>query len=80
MLCAGQYPIEIAAIVDSGNEPAFLGIPVVKSIDDVPAIDAVIVTDMNAGQETYDSLAAHPAGLTIRVPKILRVNQKSATK
>ncbi|MEQ8247542.1 MAG: winged helix-turn-helix transcriptional regulator [Alphaproteobacteria bacterium] len=80
ILCAGQYPIEIAAIVDSGNEPTFLGIPVVKSIDDIPAVDVFIVTDMNAGQATYDELADHPAGLTIRVPKILRVNQKSTTK
>jgi len=80
VLCAGQYPIEIAAVIDTGNEPAFLGIPVVQSVDDMPPVDAIIVTDMTAGQETYDMLAAHTADLTIRVPKILRVNQKGATK
>lgn len=80
VLCAGQYPIEVAAIVDAGNEPAFLGIPVVKNIDDIPIVDAIIVTDMNASQETYDKLAACPKRLIIYVPKLLRVNQKGATK
>ena len=50
VLCAGQYPIEIAAVIDTGNEPAFLGISVVQSVDDMPPVDAIIVTDMTAGQ------------------------------
>ncbi|NQV79662.1 MAG: winged helix-turn-helix transcriptional regulator [Alphaproteobacteria bacterium] len=82
VLCAGQYPIEIAAVIDAGNEPAFLGIPVVKSVDDLPRIDTIIVTDTKAGQETYDRLVAQPTRVAVCAPRMLRVveHTRSAAK
>ncbi len=82
VLCAGQFPVKIAAVIDAGNEPSFLGIPVVKSVADLTHIDTIIVTDARAGQETYDHLVAQPTRATVCVPKMLRVveHTRSAAK
>ena len=80
VLCAGQYPVEIAAVIDTGNEPAFLGIPVVSDINAVSGVDSVIVTDTQAGQETYDKMAAGDERVPVFARKMLRVQtQESST-
>ena len=73
VLCAAQYPIEIAAVIDAGNEPAFLGIPLVSDVNAVSAIDGIIVTDTKAGQETYDKMAGIDGSVPVFAPKMLRV-------
>lgn len=73
VLCASQYPVEIVAVLDPSNEPTFLGATVVSSLDDVDAVDAVIVTDTAAAQKTYDTVTNDRPGLVVRTPSILRI-------
>lgn len=73
VLCAAKYPIEIAAVIDSGNEPAFLGIPLVSDVKAVSSLDGIIVTDTKSGQETYDKMAGIDSSVPVFVPKMLRV-------
>ena len=73
MLCAAQYPIEIVAVIDDGNEPAFLGIPLVSDIRAEPSIDSIIITDTKAGQKTYDKMTGIDDLLPVFAPGMLRV-------
>jgi DNA-binding MarR family transcriptional regulator len=73
VLCAAQYPIEIAAVIDAGNEPSFLGIPLVSDIKAVRSVDGIIVTDTKAGQETYDKMVRIEASVPVFAPEMLRV-------
>jgi DNA-binding MarR family transcriptional regulator len=78
VLCAAQYPIEIAAVIDTGNEPAFLGIPLVANVKAVSAIDGIIVTDTKAGQETYDKMTGVDASMPVYAPQMLRVAPRAS--
>ena len=80
MLCASQFPVEVVAIVDSGNEPIFLGVPVHSDIASAGQIDAVIVTDMTTAQETYDLLNEANLGCPVLAPRMLRIAQQRAPK
>ena len=79
VLCAAQYPIEIAAVIDDGNEPAFLGIPIVSDVRAVPSIDGIIVTDTKAGQETYDKIIGINGSIPVFAPEMLRVVPRGPT-
>jgi DNA-binding MarR family transcriptional regulator len=73
VLCAGQHPVEIVAIIDAGNEPAFMGIPLVSDVKAVPSIDSIIVTDTKAGQETYDKMTGIDNSIPVFAPGMLRI-------
>lgn len=75
LLCASQYAVEVVAILDSSNEPTFLGTAVVSSLDAVEDVDAVIVTDTAAAQTTYDTLTSERPDLVVRAPSILRITK-----
>lgn len=80
LLCAGQYPVEIAAVIDAGNEPSFLGIPVVSDLSAVSAVDGIFVTDTRTGQETYDAIIARGDQVPVYAPKMLRVQTQTQGK
>jgi DNA-binding MarR family transcriptional regulator len=78
VLCAAQYPIEIAAVIDAGNEPVFLAIPLVPDFRAVSSIDSIFVTDTKTGQETYDKIASIDGSMPVFAPKMLRVVTRAA--
>jgi DNA-binding MarR family transcriptional regulator len=78
VLCAAQYPIEIVAVIDAGNEPTFLGIPLVSDLKAVTSIDGIMVTDTKAGQETYDKMTDVDNSVPVMAPKMLRVVSRAA--
>jgi len=80
ILCASQFPVEIVAIVDSGNEPAFLGVPVHTDIASAGPVDAVIVTDMTMAQQTYDLLTDSESSHSVLAPRLLRIAQSRVPK
>ncbi len=73
VLCAGQHPVEITAVIDTGNEPSFLGLPVVSDVNSVSGVDGIILTDTRAGQETYEKMVASEQRIPVYAPKMLRV-------
>lgn len=80
LLCAGQYPVEIAAVIDAGNEPSFLGIPLVSDLSAVSPVDGIIVTDTRSGQETYDAIVARTDQVPVFTPKMLRVQTRAQSQ
>jgi DNA-binding MarR family transcriptional regulator len=76
VLCATQHPLEIVAMLDSGNEPTFLGIPVVADVKYAANLDAIIITDMKSGQTTYDKLRPAIPSVDLHAPNILRLDRR----
>ncbi len=77
MLCASQFPVEVVAILDPANEPSFMGVPVLADPAALKQVDAIIVTDMNSGQETHDRLVAEIDAIPISAPRLLRISSPS---
>ena len=69
--------IEIIAVLDSrSNRPTLAGLPVIHSLAEAGAIDAVIITDTSAPQHTYEAyLEEIGDDGRIFVPPMLRVNR-----
>lgn len=75
LLCASQHPVDVVAVLDSSNEPSFLGTPVAANLESIDRVDAVIVTDILSGQKTYDRLCSAHTDLRIHAPKLLRITK-----
>lgn len=72
--------VEIVAIIDpASNRARLAGIPVMRSLAEAGAIDAVIVTDIRAPQATYEQLARTMPDAVILTPPILRVMRNRLT-
>jgi DNA-binding MarR family transcriptional regulator len=79
-LCALEAPVTIAGIVDpeaAGRAGAhkFAGHPVVVSLADLGAVDAVLITDLRAPQATYDGIAAAFAAERVLTPALLKISR-----
>ncbi len=66
--------VEIVAVIDpKSNQPRLAGLPVVRSLDEIGPVDAVVVTDIVEPQATYEALAkSWPAG-QLFAPPLLRI-------
>ena len=72
--------IEVVAVVDpKSNQPKLAGIPVVRSLDEITEIDAVVVTDITEPQATYDALAKTWPDERLFTPPMLRITQDAGT-
>ena len=68
--------IEIVAVVDAAsNQPEVAGIPVVHNLSEAGAIDAVIVTDIDSPQRTFEMLTESLPESQILTPPMLRVDR-----
>ena len=68
--------IEIVAVVDAAsNQPEVAGIPVVRNLSETGAIDAVIVTDIDSPQRTFEMLTESLPESQILTPPMLRVDR-----
>lgn len=77
-LCALEAPVTLAGIIDaaaSGQQQRFAGLKIVASLSELGPIDAVLITDLRAPQETYDRIAARFPADRILVPSFLRVSR-----
>jgi len=71
--------VEILAIVDpTSNQPRVAGIPVVRALDDIGEVDAVLLTEIRRPQEIYEALAGTFPATRILVPPLLRINPDRA--
>ena len=78
VLCAAQYDIKLCAVVDSDYcEPTYHGVRVVNCTEDIGEFDAILLTDLNNGQYTYDALSSSYPTKAILVPELLRIVQKT---
>ena len=73
-LCAVDQAVEIVGVVQPGaTETKFVGVPLFASFDEVPAFDAVIVTDLLNARETYAAAVARFGVSRVMIPKLLGV-------
>ncbi|MCG8543949.1 MAG: winged helix-turn-helix transcriptional regulator [Alphaproteobacteria bacterium] len=73
-LCARDTNVSLLAVIDpaaAGGDHA--GLPVAASPGDIDRLDAVIVTDLTAPQDTFDALAAVMPAERILTPALLHV-------
>jgi DNA-binding MarR family transcriptional regulator len=59
ILAASDYAVELVAIIDAEaaqTTGTFMGIPVHAGADEVESVDAFMITDMKAPQDTYEGL------------------------
>jgi DNA-binding MarR family transcriptional regulator len=69
--------VEIVAVIDpKSNQPKLAGLSVVRSLDEIEQVDAVIVTDITEPQATYDALAETWAEGRLFTPPMLRITRQ----
>jgi DNA-binding MarR family transcriptional regulator len=79
-LCALETPVVLAGFIEPGTRGSdkFAGLPVVGSLAELGAIDAVLITDLRAPQETYERMAAAFPFERLFVPRLLHVSRNGA--
>jgi len=78
-LCAGEFQIELAGIVDDATAgPTYAGLAVVPSLAEIGGVDAVLVTDMRDPQGAYDRLREALSDDRILTPALLRIVRGAA--
>ena len=77
LLSANSEDIEVVAVVDrASNRPQLFGIPIVREISDLKEFDAVIITDMETPQKTFEKLKTHLPESQILTAPMFRVNRQ----
>lgn len=77
-LCALEVPVTVAGIVDptvSGEHKKFAGLTVAASLSELGPLDAVLVTDLRAPQETFDRISERFPAERVLVPSFLRISR-----
>lgn len=75
ILAARDGAIEVVAVLDGGtNRSRVAGVPVVRTLQEAPAFDAVVVTDSRTPQATYDRLKGQVDFNRIVTPPLLHVS------
>jgi len=80
-LAAREIDVELIAILAPGrNEQEIAGLPVVTSLEDIPAADAVLITDIQNPQAAFDALKARFASERLLTPPLLHVTREALKK
>ena len=80
-LAAREHEVTLVAVVDPGrNTERFAGMPVVHSVADAGAFDAVFLADTKTPQASFDALSAQLATDRILTPKMLRVLRQNSVE
>lgn len=76
-LAALDSGIEVVAILDAEtNRQQLAGVPVSRSLADLPQVDAVVITDTKDPQATYDRMAAALGDGKVFFPSLLRPSMR----
>ena len=75
-LCARDYPVEFAGIVDPGTgDGTISGLRVATELESFGALDAVIVSDLSDPQGAYEWLAKRISADRILAPALLKISR-----
>ena len=78
LLVANSSGTALAGIIDSEtNESHFCGIKVFRSLEEIGEVDALVLTDMRAPQQVFDSLSKSFPQDRIITPEILHISRSS---
>jgi DNA-binding MarR family transcriptional regulator len=71
-ICALDSGVTIAGVMDDASTlTRFVGVPVFKSFEDIPHIDALVLTDLGATRETIDAAIRRFGAERVLVPDLL---------
>lgn len=74
-LAAREVEVEIVGIVDADNpRDRMLGVPVVHTVSDLPAIDALVLSEAHEPQAVFDELATRFGPEAVLAPDFLRIS------
>jgi predicted transcriptional regulator len=73
MLCARDRPLTFVAVIDPHGAGRLHDIPVVQQLQDIDAVDAVVITDLKSPQDTYDLIVRDLGQDRILAPKLLGI-------
>jgi hypothetical protein len=77
ILCAMRHPIEVIGVADDQfNSELFLDLSVCSSLEDIPRIDGVLLTESRRPQHSYEVLSSQIAPNRILIPDLLHVTRK----
>jgi predicted transcriptional regulator len=82
ILGASDFGIELVAIIDvdaAQTTDIFMGIPVHADVNEIDAVDAFLITNMKAPQDTYDILVETFELERVLVMPVLGIHQKIAS-
>ena len=76
-LCARDYPVEFAGIVDRGvGGGTIAGLRVTAELESLGALDAVVVSDLSDPQGAYEWLAGRISADRILAPALLKISRE----
>jgi len=79
-LCAADQDLEIVGFVDPlETEARFAGLPVVKILGDLGAVDGIVVTDLRDPQKTFETLCELMPRERVNAPGMLRISREPPT-
>ncbi len=75
-LCANDAPVQILGIIDpNAKHSTFAGLPVLASHEGINHLDAIVLTNLNNPQESFDLLTQAWPRDRIIAPKLLGVSE-----
>ncbi|MBM3570384.1 MAG: winged helix-turn-helix transcriptional regulator [Alphaproteobacteria bacterium] len=78
LICALEHEVEIVGVLDPGSNAArFMRAPRFARLEDAPAFDAVVMTDVRRPQHFYDDHLAALDPETVVVPSLLKVTRRA---
>ncbi len=76
ILCAMQHKVQIVGVIDRNTgDTQFMQRPLVDDLSALGTVDAVVVTDLETPQRTYDELAPQVPGGRLVAPPLLKITQ-----
>ena len=80
-LSALNETVELVGVIDrTSNQSRLAGVPIIRNIAEVGPVDAVIITDIDSPQATFELLAQIFPESQIFVPPMLRINTDQRTE
>lgn len=73
-LCQLQIDVELIGILDAkSHKDTFAGLPVVQRLEDLPAAESYLITDVRQSQDAYDAMVARYGADRVKAPKLLHI-------
>ena len=80
ILCAMQYELEVAGVVDSKSKAnRFRHLPLVGELESLGAVDIVLVTDVARPQRTFEFLRDKIGAERVLTPDVLKIARDATT-
>ena len=77
LLCAMQHPVEVVGVADERWRPGrFMHVVLVRDLDELGPIDAVLLTHLKQPQTAFESLVDRLAPERLLTPKLLKVSRR----